>query len=129
MQPQARRNRPVRFHLLTGAALTLLGTVLLWWALHGSFHWSHFLFCWLVAVNVTAFAYYGYDKARARAEASRVPEVVLHGFTVAGGALGAYTAMRVFRHKTIKTSFRLLFWLLAALQLALLVWIIKVAMF
>jgi uncharacterized membrane protein YsdA (DUF1294 family) len=125
MQPQARRKHPVLFHFVTGGCLVLALTVLLWWALRGSFDWTHFLFCWLLAVNVIAFAYYGYDKAQARASADRVPEVVLHGFTAAGGALGAYAAMRFFRHKTIKGSFRIVFWMLAAVQVVLLVWIIK----
>jgi uncharacterized membrane protein YsdA (DUF1294 family) len=123
----ARRNRPVLFHFLTGICVTLAGALLLWFGLRGRLGWSHLLFCWLVAVNVTAFGYYGYDKARARSASSRVPEVVLHGFTAAGGGVGAYTAMRVFRHKTIKTKFRILFWLLVAVQVVLLAWIIKLA--
>jgi uncharacterized membrane protein YsdA (DUF1294 family) len=126
MQPQARRNRPVRFHFLTGACLALALTALLWFGLRGGSDWSHLLFCWLIAVNVTAFGYYGYDKGQARASADRVPEVVLHGFTAAGGGLGAYAGMQVFRHKTIKGSFRIVFWLLVAVQVVLLAWVIKV---
>ncbi len=126
MQSQARRKRPVRFHFLTGACVALALTVLLWLGLGRSTDAIHLLFCWLVAINVTAFGYYGYDKGQARASADRVPEVVLHGFTAAGGAIGAYAAMQVFRHKTIKGSFRIAFWLLIAVQVALLAWVIKV---
>jgi uncharacterized membrane protein YsdA (DUF1294 family) len=77
------------------------------------------LICWLVGVNVTAFGYYGYDKGRARASRSRVPENVLHGLAIAGGTLGAYVGMRVFRHKTIKGPFRVVFWTIAVMQLLL----------
>jgi uncharacterized membrane protein YsdA (DUF1294 family) len=48
-----------------------------------------------------------------------VPETVLHGLALAGGTLGAYVGMHLFRHKTIKGSFRLVFWVIALLQVAL----------
>ncbi len=53
-----------------------------------------------------------------------MPEAVLHGMALAGGSLGAYTAMRLFRHKTIKGRFRLVFWSIVVLQLAIIAWII-----
>jgi uncharacterized membrane protein YsdA (DUF1294 family) len=99
--------------------------LLLWWGLSRRVDWGPLLACWLASVNVTAFGYYGYDKARARADRSRVPEAVLHGLTAAGGALGAYAGMETFRHKTVKGSFRIVFWLLAALQIALAAWVVK----
>jgi uncharacterized membrane protein YsdA (DUF1294 family) len=70
-----------------------------------------------------AFAYYGVDKFQARRGRRRVPEVVLHGLAVVGGSPGAYAAMQVWRHKTIKGRFRLVFWLIVALQLALILWL------
>jgi uncharacterized membrane protein YsdA (DUF1294 family) len=126
----------VRFHALTAATLTLAGALLLWWGLSRRLEVFPLLACWLVAVNVVAFGYYGYDKSRARsaperpeggapAWGARVPEVVLHGLTAAGGAAGAYAGMELFRHKTVKGRFRVVFWCVVALQLALIAWVVK----
>lgn len=125
MHAPARRKRPVLYHFLMSLGLALLGTVLLWWLLSQRADWRHLFICWLLAVNVTAFGYYGYDKGRARSASSRVPEVVLHGLTALGGSVGAYAGMQTFRHKTIKGQFRILFWLIVLLQMALAVWVIK----
>lgn len=120
----ARRMRPQVFHGWLATAL-VLGLVALLFALFRlPWTWYHLLAAFLLAVNLLTFAYYGYDKARARATRSRVPEVVLHGLTLAGGTPGAYGGMVVFRHKTIKPGFRLIFWLIVCLQLLLIVAVI-----
>jgi uncharacterized membrane protein YsdA (DUF1294 family) len=74
------------------------------------------LLAWLIAVSVVTFVFYGYDKRAAEHTHLRVPERVLLGLGAAGGTLGALAGMRVFRHKTAKTSFRLKFVLLTILQ-------------
>lgn len=96
-------------------ALGLMVTLQLSWTL------GRFVLAWLVGINITTFVYYGYDKRRAVTNRSRVPEVVLHGLALAGGTLGAILAMRLFRHKTLKPSFRLLFVVILAIQVVLLV--------
>jgi uncharacterized membrane protein YsdA (DUF1294 family) len=123
-RPEARR-RPFRFHLMLAAFLIVAGTVLLWLGLSRQNDALHWLGCWLVAANVVAFGYYGYDKARARAASSRVPEVVLHVLSAAGGSVGAYAAMHLFRHKTVKGKFRILFWCIVVLQVLLALWVAK----
>ena len=77
---------------------------------------------WLVAANVVAFGAYGFDKHAARLERRRVPENVLLGLALVGGAVGAFAGMQVFRHKTRKVSFRVWFWLIVAMQLGAAVW-------
>ena len=72
----------------------------------------------VVAVNVVTFLLYGFDKAQARHDRSRVPEAVLHGFALVGGTPGAFAGQLVFRHKTQKWSFRAVFWLIVVLQIA-----------
>ena len=113
------RYSPQSFHAGVALALTLLGAVGLVLLFRPAPGWAPYLIAWLAAVNVVAFGYYGYDKWRARNEGRRVPEVVLHGLTFAGGTLGAYAGMRTFRHKTVKGSFRIVFWTLAVLQAGL----------
>ena len=90
--------------------------------------WPRWLVCWLIAINVVAVLYFGFDKHRSRTSgAGRVPETVLHGLAAAGGSLGAYAGMQFFRHKTVKGPFRILFWGIVILQAALLIWLAKLA--
>ena len=56
-------------------------------------------------VNLLAFCVFGYDKTRARRNARRIPENRLLLLALLGGWIGAWTGVKVFRHKTRKTSF------------------------
>ncbi|VVP69078.1 hypothetical protein PS918_00869 [Pseudomonas fluorescens] len=67
-------------------------------------------------VSVLAFLLYWRDKRKARADHWRTPENVLHALEFAGGWPGALLAQQVFRHKTRKVSFQLLFWLIVLLH-------------
>ncbi len=103
-----------------GAALMLLfglatalnqpGSLALWLAL------------WVGALSLVTFGIYGYDKAQAQGGGPRVPEVVLHLLGALGGTLGAFAAMRLFRHKTSKQPFGAIFWLIVAAQFGVLAW-------
>jgi uncharacterized membrane protein YsdA (DUF1294 family) len=74
----------------------------------------------LVAVaSGAAFAVYGLDKRRAGTGGRRVPERTLHLLGLAGGWPGALAARRHYRHKTRKVPFRLVFWAVVVLHLAL----------
>jgi uncharacterized membrane protein YsdA (DUF1294 family) len=120
---------PRRFHLLLALFLTLGGMLGLWWALGGRNTWPVWLAAWFVSINVVTFGYYGYDKARARAQGRRVPEFVLHVLAAVGGRPGAFLAMHFFRHKTVKGAFRILFWCIVVLQAGLLAWLVKTTWF
>jgi uncharacterized membrane protein YsdA (DUF1294 family) len=114
------RRRKVSPHALfgsIGAAVTLGLTGLL----RASFELP-WLLAFLSGVNAATFGLYGYDKVAARARYLRAPESVLHAFAFAGGTPLAFVSQRLFRHKTAKGSFRLAFWLIALLQLAIVVW-------
>lgn len=67
-------------------------------------------------VSVLAFFLYWADKRKARADAWRTPENILHAVELAGGWPGALIAQQVFRHKTRKVSFQILFWMIVALH-------------
>lgn len=64
--------------------------------------------------SLISFVLYGFDKRRARLDGDRVPEKRLHLFALLGGWPGAMLAQKVFRHKTVKTRFRIVFWLTVA---------------
>jgi len=61
-----------------------------------------------------AFALYGFDKRRARRQGRRVSEATLQIAAFVGGWPGAWLGQVVFRHKTSKWRFRMLFWLIVA---------------
>ena len=67
-------------------------------------------------VSVLAFFLYWSDKRKARTDRWRTPENVLHAVELAGGWPGALLAQQVFRHKTRKVSFQLLFWMIVLLH-------------
>ncbi|MGN0774204.1 MAG: DUF1294 domain-containing protein [Candidatus Ventricola sp.] len=58
------------------------------------------------AINAIVFALYGVDKRRAIRGAWRIPERTLLAGTWLLGGVGAWLAMRTFRHKTKHIAFR-----------------------
>lgn len=69
-------------------------------------------------VNVVSFGAFGLDKLRARAGASRVPERTLHALSLLGGFAGGAIGIALFRHKSRKPSFLVVFALAAILSVA-----------
>lgn len=67
-------------------------------------------------ISLLAFLLYWSDKRKARADHWRTPENVLHAVELAGGWPGALLAQQLFRHKTRKVSFQLLFWMIVLLH-------------
>lgn len=124
MKPEA-KPRPLRFHLLLSFGLAASLTLLL----GAAFGWPGsvvvWLLLWLAAINVLACAYYAYDKNQARSQGRRVPELALHALAFAGGSAGAFLGMALFRHKTLKGSFRSVFLAIAACQALLLLGLAK----
>lgn len=74
-------------------------------------------------MSAISFSLYGLDKRAATRGGRRTPESRLHFFELLGGWPGALLAQRVFRHKTRKRSFQVMFYLAAAVNLAALVWL------
>lgn len=66
--------------------------------------------------SAAAFGLYWYDKRQAKTGQWRTPENVLHGVELLGGWPGALLAQQVFRHKTRKVSFQVVFWLIVAVH-------------
>src|SRR3954468_1380055 len=74
------------------------------------------------AASVTAAIVYAADKSAARRNQWRTRERTLHLLALAGGWPGALVAQTVFRHKTRKMSFRLVFWMTVVLNCGALAW-------
>ncbi|RON02635.1 hypothetical protein BK658_06845 [Pseudomonas brassicacearum] len=92
-------------------ALPAFGSMLLWW--------RGISLIPLVAygiVSLLAYCLYWSDKRKARADSWRTPENVLHAIELAGGWPGALLAQQVFRHKTRKVSYQVVFWIIVLLH-------------
>ena len=61
---------------------------------------------WLVS-NLITFILYGVDKRRAKRGQWRIPEKTLLSGTWLLGGVGAWMAMRMFRHKTKHIAFQI----------------------
>ena len=72
---------------------------------------------WLIAANVVTLVLYAFDKLTATQRWPRVPEKALHFMAIVGGTPAAMLAMRVFRHKSAKSKFRRVFWLILLVQI------------
>ena len=72
----------------------------------------------VVVASGASFFAYGFDKRRAGIGGRRVRERTLHALAFAGGWPGALFAQRHFRHKTLKTPFRIAFWGVVGLHFA-----------
>lgn len=77
-----------------------------------------YFLCYLILVNLVAFALMGLDKSRARRHRWRIPERVLFLWALLGGSIGATAGMWLFRHKTRHWYFVLGMPAIAALQVA-----------
>lgn len=60
----------------------------------------------MVVVSVVGFLAMGIDKAKAKADAWRIPEKTLLGIAFLGGSAGVWLGMEVFRHKTKHLQFK-----------------------
>ncbi len=67
-------------------------------------------------VSLIAFFLYWSDKRKAQTDRWRTPENILHAVELAGGWPGALIAQQVFRHKTRKVSYQVLFWVIVLLH-------------
>lgn len=66
---------------------------------------TRYYLLYLLAVGLITLILYGEDKRRARRGEWRIPEKVLLGASLLGGAVGGLLAMHLFHHKTRKWYF------------------------
>ena len=63
---------------------------------------------YLVVINLMAFVLYGIDKKRAIRNEHRIRESILLWIARLGGAIGSWLGIKIFRHKTKHTKFRVI---------------------
>lgn len=83
-----------------------------------AFYKSHSLAPLLIysAMGLATFILYSVDKQRAQKRQWRIPEKSLHFLELSGGWPGALLAQSEIRHKRIKTSYQIEFWLIVSLH-------------
>ena len=72
--------------------------------------------------SACSFFAYQHDKSAAQSNQWRTPESTLHILSILGGWPGALLAQKMFRHKSRKVSFQLVFWITVALNCVGVVW-------
>ncbi|GAB6140780.1 hypothetical protein JCM14076_15090 [Methylosoma difficile] len=72
--------------------------------------------CYLI-MSVLCFFFYFLDKQNAETGGFRTPESSLHLLELLGGWPGGLLAQRLLRHKNRKTSYQIVFWLIAGLHI------------
>jgi len=60
---------------------------------------------YIIGLGLITFLIYGYDKLQAKRGGRRVPEPALLLLALAGGALGGWAGMLIWRHKTRHATF------------------------
>ena len=78
----------------------------------------------LAVISLVALILYGADKSKAKRGAWRIPEKVLLGFSLLGGAVGGLLGHLPFRHKPKHWNFWLLNFIGLAWQICLLVYLL-----
>lgn len=82
---------------------------------------------YLVVINLIAFVLYGIDKKRAIRNEHRIRKSALLWIARLGGAIGSWLGIKIFRHKTKHTKFRVIvpLWIIiwvTATALVVLIW-------
>ena len=79
-----------------------------------------FVLVLLFLINLITFSVFGYDKQLAKNRKNRISERSLFLLMLFGGTIGGFLAMLIFRHKTKKSSFKLMVFGIIVIQLVLL---------
>lgn len=103
--------RPVRRFAAITFSIAIILAAIIWWTFS-----VEIILAWLFGITLVTFLTYGFDKAVAGSGRTRVPEKVLLALSFAGGSLGAFLGRSLFRHKTVKASFRAKLWLVVGFQ-------------
>jgi uncharacterized membrane protein YsdA (DUF1294 family) len=76
-------------------------------------------------MSLITFNLYADDKYRANHKQWRTSEKTLHLFELFGGWVGGFVAQKMLRHKNIKKSYQIEFWLVVVIHYAFwIVWLI-----
>ncbi|MDB4640840.1 DUF1294 domain-containing protein [Pirellulaceae bacterium] len=78
---------------------------------------SFYLFVAVPILSAVSFTLYGIDKWKAKSSTERIPEASLLMIDAFGGWPGGLTGQKFFRHKTVKVSYQIKYWLTVVFNL------------
>lgn len=84
---------------------------------------------YLLGINTVTFVLFGIDKLKSQKGWWRIPEKTLLMLAVIGGSMGALCGMRLFHHKTKHKKFYLGVPILLAIQIALICYSYRIALY
>ncbi len=79
---------------------------------------------YLVIINILLFIIMGIDKYKSIKNYYRIPEKILLLLALLGGSIGGILGMYIFRHKTQKLKFKILFPLFLLLNIIIIFYIL-----
>ena len=79
-----------------------------------------------LVLSVVSFGQYAADKRAAQQNRWRIPESALQLVSLLGGWPGSLVAQRLLRHKTRKTRFLAVFWVMVVLNVLVLIGVLVV---
>lgn len=85
---------------------------------------SSVIVVYLLIVNIVAIVVYGVDKLKAKKNKWRISENTLLLIALVGGSIGAYLAMKLWRHKTNHKKFKYGIPLIIVFQLVVLAYVL-----
>jgi len=106
------KHRQAQYTLILALALALGLAFALWRLGLAPAH------AYLASANVMTLILYGYDKRQAIVGGARIPELALHAGALLGGSPGALLGQGLFRHKTRKRRFQMVFAVIVLVQIA-----------
>lgn len=83
-----------------------------------------YIFYILIGINLITYLIFGIDKVKAKNKSWRIPEKTLYTLAFFGGSLGAIIGMIQFRHKTQKTEFKNVIFIIVLVQMMLISFIL-----
>lgn len=81
-----------------------------------------FIYTYVISINLVTFLIYGYDKYQARKNGPRISEKTLHIMALIGGSGGAFLGQILFRHKTRKWKFKVIFIIIVVIQIVMILY-------
>jgi len=114
-----RINKPKKYFLVLAVILIAILSSIFFYLIEGNF-----LYAYIISINLITLLFYGYDKYQAGNNGFRIPETALHLLALTGGSPAAFLGQILFRHKTRKLKFLLVFIMIVIIQIIVIfVWV------
>jgi len=72
---------------------------------------------YLLGINFLTFLFFAIDKSKAKSKKRRIPEKTLFFLMFVGGTIGGLLGMKYVRHKTQKSEFKQVVFLIISVQI------------